>query len=237
MPKFWGYVSNEEYAIGCTSTTVYVYDKEGKELAQLKNIKYGYTIQLSPKKNCFVVKSTGACFGVYSLDTLSLLKTVRYSRVDGSQDDGYCFSIDGNYFYNIERQRKSTNHAISIYDASNFKRIKMFLEEDKQTEPCYIEMDTDGQLYVLGFLRNENGIIDSGFISKMGDTGLEALYTIPVSEYEEYDSLKSLELFGFTDKKKELFSWEYPDVDTSKIENTIFTLAQLWEQYQSANES
>ena len=30
MPKFWGYVSNEEYAIGCTSTTVYVYDKEGK---------------------------------------------------------------------------------------------------------------------------------------------------------------------------------------------------------------
>ena len=235
MPKFWGYVSNEEYAIGCTSTTVYVYDKEGNELAQLKNIEYGQTAKLSPKNNCFVVKSTRAQFGVYSLDTFSLVKRVRYSRVDGGQDDGYCFSIDGNYFYNIERQKRSTNHVISIYDASNFKRIKMFLEEDRQTEPCYIEMDTDGQLYVLGFLRGENGIIESGFISKMEDTGLEALYTIPVSEYEKYTSIKSLELFGFTDKKKELFAWEYSDIDTSKIKSTIFTLAQLWEKYQSAN--
>lgn len=33
-----------------------------------------------------------------------------------------------------------------------------------------------------GFLHNENSIIDSGFISKMG---LEALYTIPVSKYKK----------------------------------------------------
>lgn len=35
MPKFWGYVSDEEYAAGCAGSTVYVYDKEGKKLLKL----------------------------------------------------------------------------------------------------------------------------------------------------------------------------------------------------------
>ena len=74
MRKFWCYISNGIYSVGCTGQTVYVYDKEGKELAKFKDIKYGYKAVFSPTQNIFIVKSTGAYFAVYSLDTMSLIK-------------------------------------------------------------------------------------------------------------------------------------------------------------------
>ena len=31
MPQFWSYIGNDQFNIGCTGQTVYVYDKAGKE--------------------------------------------------------------------------------------------------------------------------------------------------------------------------------------------------------------
>ncbi|MCI9319696.1 MAG: hypothetical protein HFH05_06405 [Lachnospiraceae bacterium] len=231
MRKFWGYISNEEYAVGCTGQTVFVYDREGKELAKFKDIKYGCMAMFSPDGKLFVVKSTGAYFGVYLLDTLRLIYKVKFSDVDGSQDDGYCFSADGKYFYNIERQKKSFNGAISVYTTSDFKRAAMFLDEDKYTEPSWIETGTDGWIYVLGFLRGEDGVICDGFISRFGDNGIEKLCVIPIAEYEYYRSFKKMESYGFTDKAKEMFLLKYTDADMGGIENTPLPLENLWRKY------
>ena len=92
MKKFWGYISNEKFSVGCTERTVYLYDAAGKELARFEDIKYGCKAVFYPNGDIFVVKSTGAYFAVYSAENAALIKTVKFSNVDGSQDDGFCFS-------------------------------------------------------------------------------------------------------------------------------------------------
>lgn len=233
MRKFWCYVSNETYSVGCTGQTVYVYDKEGKELAKFKDIKYGYKAVFSPTQNIFIVKSTGAYFAVYSLDTMSLIKKVKYSNIDASQDDGYCFSKDGTYFYNIERQKSSTNSAISIYDTSTFERVNIFLEDNQKIEPSYIEYDEHGQIYVFGFLRGDTGVISDGFVSKCNENGLEDVLTISKEDYEYYHNFKSLEIKGFTEKAKEWSGFKYKNVDMTGMENMKFPLSELWKKYKN----
>lgn len=204
MRKFWGYKSNGNFSAGCTGQTVYLYDGEGREIAKFKDIKYGYNPVFSPKGNILIVKSTGAYFWVYSLETLSLIKKVKFSNVDESQDDGYCFSADGRYFCNCERQGDSINSAISVYDTSDFERKAMFLDKDKRTEPKYIETDEgSGKMFVLGFLRGNDGVIREGFVSRFTDKGLDGIRVIPREEYDFYDNFKHLELSGFTEKAKE----------------------------------
>ncbi len=231
MRKFWCYISNGTYSTGCSGQTVYVYDSEGKELAKFKDIKHGYVAVFHPTKNIIVVKSTGAYFAVYSLDTMSLIKKVKYSNVDGSQDDGYCFSLDGDYFYNIERQNSSTNHVISIYETSNFERVKVFLEDNEKIEPSQIEYDDNGQMYVLGFLRGDNGVISDGFISKFSENGMEELCVIPQDEYEFYEDFKDLERKGFTEEAKKWSGFKYDNVDMTGIEEWNYPLSELWEKY------
>ena len=58
MKKFWGYVSNNEFSVGCTGQTVFLYDMDGNELGKFKDIIYGYTPMISPDGTLFVVKST-----------------------------------------------------------------------------------------------------------------------------------------------------------------------------------
>ncbi len=204
MRKFWGYISNEEYAVGCTGQTVFVYDREGKELAKFKDIKYGCMAMFSPDGKLFVVKSTGAYFGVYLLDTLRLIYKVKFSDVDGSQDDGYCFSADGKYFYNIERQKKSFNGAISVYTTSDFKRAAMFLDEDKYTEPSWIETGTDVEGKASG--------IETELVKMLGSWGkIPVTYAGGVGSFRDLDILytegqnrlhvtigSALDLFGGT---------------------------------------
>lgn len=38
MPQFWSCIGNDQFNIGCTGQTVYVYDKAGKELARFKEL-------------------------------------------------------------------------------------------------------------------------------------------------------------------------------------------------------
>lgn len=231
MKKFLSYVSNGKYSVGCTMQAVYVYDSEGKEIAKLKDIKYGYRAVLSPSSDIFIVKSTGAYFAVYSLETLSLIKTVKFSNVDGSQDDGYCFSPDGKLFYNIERQKKSTNSAISVYDTESFERIKMLLDNDNKTEPTFIEPDERDGLFVFGFLRGDNGVMRCGFVSRLGDNGLEDIREISREDYDFYHNFKNLEIKGFTDKAKENSGFNYLKVDMTGMENKKYPLSLLWEKY------
>lgn len=168
MPRFWSYIKNQNYAIGCTGQTVYVYEKEGQELAKFKDIKYGYKPMFCPRKNIFIVKSTAGMLAVYSLDRLELIKKFRFSNVDGAQDDGLCFSEDGNFFYNIERHIDSLHTRISIYDTENFQLINQLFTDENAPKLSYIEYDKDRlTYYVLGSSRMRNSTMPNYFIAEL----------------------------------------------------------------------
>lgn len=99
MKKYWAYISNGQYSVGTTGQSVFLLDKDGKKLNCFKDIIYAYTPMFSPNGKIFVVKSTDGRLAVYSLITYSLIKKFRYSKVDGAQDDGFCFSPRRQLFY------------------------------------------------------------------------------------------------------------------------------------------
>lgn len=80
MAKFWSYISNGTYSVGCTGGSVYVYDKNGAELAKFKDMPYAYWPCFSPKGDIFVVKSTAGRLAVYSLDSQSLIKKIPFFK-------------------------------------------------------------------------------------------------------------------------------------------------------------
>lgn len=235
MKKFWSYISNDKYSVGCTGGTVYIYNKEGMEVAKFKDIQYGYNPVISPNGNILIVKSTEGRLAVYSLETMSLIKKFRFSKVDGAQDDGYCFSADGKYFYNVERQGQSTNHAISMYDTTDFKRVRMWLEDDNIIEPSYIEADDDDEIFVLGFIRGEEGVFRCGFVAKLTRTGLESTVEISESVYDYYINFKRLELMGFTEKAKQWSGFKYQGVNMTGMESLKKPLRDLWDNKYNVN--
>ena len=141
MRKFVGYIKNEHFAVGCTGGTVYVYDDNGNEIKKFKGMKYGYTPMFCPKKNIVVVRSTAGIIVVISLDTMQIVKKFRFSEVDYAQDDGWCFSNDGQYLYNCECYKDSFYSRISIYETEEFNCIKRLFTEDSSLKLSEIEFE------------------------------------------------------------------------------------------------
>ena len=232
MAGFWSLIDNEKYRVGCTGQTVYVYDTNGTELAKFKDLTYAYTAAFSPKGDIFVVKTTEGRLAVYSLETLCLIKKFRFSKVDGSQDDNFCFSSDGENFYNIERHMDSCKTALSIYRTKDFSLEKRLFETDNNPVLGTIEYDdmTD-TFYILGFFRNQIGCASKYFVAKLCDDALKDIEDIPQDEYTYYSGYKNLEFMGFTKKAKEWSSLKYEGYDLSDIENIQHSLAELWQYH------
>lgn len=227
MKKFWGCASNGIYTIGCTGQTVCVYDKNGAELAKFKDIKYGYTPMISPDGTLFVVKSTDGRLAVYSLETLTLLRKFRFSKMDGAQDSGFCFSKDGEFFLNIELQSDGLSFAISVYRTEDFSRISQLTLDDNMTLDS-IEYDEESDSYfVLGWSRREPGY---GFAARYEGNALTGITPISEKEYQFYRGYKHLELMGFTEKA---FQWSYMDCCLSDIQDKKYPLAELFHKKSS----
>ena len=213
LPKFESYVSNSVYDIGCSGQTVYVYDKSGTELARFKDLIYAYYAAISPCGDMFVVKSAEGRLAAYSLETLSLIKKFRYSKVNDSQDDGFCFSADGKYFINLERHGDSLHSAITVYDVTDFSVVSEFLlGEDGMVSD--IE-ESDGDFYVLGFWRDNDGIISEGFVGKFRDGKIFDSVNFEKMKFDYYHGLFSWKRKGNTDEE--------------------LTLANLWRLLNSKN--
>jgi len=196
---------------------VYVYDGLGNELERFKDIKYAYVSMFSPNNNVFLVKSTDGNIAVYSLYAMKLLKKFRFSKVAASQDDGFCFSKDGKLFYNIERHINSCNSCLSIYETSSFSRTKqLFLSEP--FELSHIEYDDicDG-LYLIGFMRDETGVYDCGFVASFMGDNLTNITRITRERYDYITGYKRLEIMGFTQKSKKWSSLFYQGYDLEKL--------------------
>ena len=227
MKKFWGYVSNNKFSVGCTGQTVFLYDKDGNELGKFKDIIYGYTPMISPDGTLFVVKSAQGRLAVYSLETLSLIKKFRFSKVDGAQGDGFCFSPDGKFFINIERQKDESHSAISIYDTTDFSLAnQILLGEDMMFDKI------TNSYYVLGYMRDVNRVIAHAFVAEFEDNQIKNITAISEKEFDFYRSYKGLEIMGFTEKA---YEWSYMDCELDKLKSMNHTLANLYKHHNKQN--
>ena len=229
MKKFWGYATNGKFSVGCTGQTVYLYDNDDNEIGKFKDIIYAYTPMISPDGRIFVVKSTDGRLAIYSLETRSLIKKFRFSKVDGAQDDGFCFSPDGKFFINIERQKDDVHSAVSIYNTTDFLLVKQILLNEDMMLDC-IEFDkATNSYYVLGWMRDVNCDSGYGFVAKFEEQQIKNIVAISEDEFDFYRSYKNLELNGFTEKAYEWLL--YIDCELDKLKKSNYTLAQLYMQY------
>lgn len=200
MKKFWGTCNNDKYNVGCNGTSVYIYDKDNKELKVFKDAPYTYRAKFKPNTNILVAKSTAGFLLIYDLDKLKLIKKISTAKI-GSQDDGFAFSKDGKYLYNIERPIYSTKTRLTIYDMEDFNIIKTLFENDKKIVLKNLELDNNDICYLLGFMRDEEGVFDYGFSDKKLEwpSRLKRLETIEITTIiDTYNSLEN--------KPKSIFS-------------------------------
>jgi len=230
MKKFWSYITNEKYAIGCTGGTVYVYDSEGRELVKFKDMRYAYVPLFNPVRNEFVVKSTEGRLAYYSLDELKLIKKFRFSKIDGAQDEGFCFSKDGKYLYNLETHIVSTNTGLTVYDINDFSIVRTFEIEDERLFFTQIQCDNEtGEIYLLGIKRNDLHIADFQnvyFAAKLGEYELEDIVYISEEVYRYYSWCIALEMTGFSEKA---FEWWIDASERNKYKSV--KIKELIEQY------
>ncbi len=226
MRNFVGYTENENFKVGCTGQTTYVYDKDGNELARFKkDILYGYRPMFQPNSNIVVVKSTMGRIAIYNLDTLSLVKKFRFTPLDGGQDESMCFSKDGKLFYNIE-SHIGCRTRLTIYDADTFEPTKRLFENDEKQMLIHIECDREnGQIYLLGYMRDDEGIYHQPFVAQLENDEIINKTNISHNEYKYLNGYKDLESHGFTQEKKEWSSLKYDGCDLTDIEKKNIRLA------------
>ena len=228
MKRFWGYVTCNAFSAGCTGGTVYVFDKTQAEIARFKDIPYGYKPMFSPGGKILVVKSTAGLMAVYSMESLSLLRKFRFSKVDHAQDDGFCFSPDGKHFLSIERHGDDLHTAVSVYDTDGFSLVRRIVPPVSM-KLDHIEYDEEAKTYyVLGFLRDANRMMDKGFIATFDGWNVENIVTITRSEHFFYHFYKDLEMLGFTQKA---YDWSYLDMGLEELKSLGYSLAQLHQQH------
>jgi WD40 repeat protein len=226
MRKFWSYITNGEYSVGCTGQTVYLYDSNGNEIGKFKDIIYAYDPMFSPNGKIFIVKSAEGRLAVYSLESFSLVKKFRFSKVDCSQDDGFCFSPDGRYFINLERQVDDLHSAISVYNTEDFSRVSQLLL-DENMMVSHIEL-VNGEYYVLGFMRGTNGVLSDCFVGKFENNEIKDTLFISEQEHEFYNDYLDLKLMGFTEKA---YEWSRFEISLDKLRSADHSLAKLWKYY------
>ncbi len=227
MRNFVGFTSNGEYSVGCTGQTVYLYDKDGKELAKFKDLRYAYSPMISPDGKIFVVKSTEGRLAVYSLVSYTLIKKFRFSKVNGSQDDNFCFSPDCTEFYNIERHIDSCKTALSVYDTSDFSLKKRVLYSDYNVVLTAIEYNCEeNRVFLLGYMREpQSGVAYKFFVGELVKDSLQNIVYISEKEYGFYLDCKKFEIYSSA--VTDLYTFD----EIEKIRKAKHSLANLWKYY------
>lgn len=206
VKKFWGFYSNGTYQVGCQEHTMYLYDAAGRELARFKDLRYAPRGAFQPGTNRFLLRSTKGRIAVYDCDERKLLKKFDFSTVDFAQDDGFCFSPDGKFFYNIERFPVDTETRLRIYEMENFTPVQEL--GDKNLSEIFYDESRD-RVQLLYFTRGADGCFDQGYAGTLEGEKLAMLRKLSWEEYEFLRSWLSLRNCGFTEKAMEWSSLHY----------------------------
>ncbi|WP_373154769.1 YncE family protein [Clostridium sp. AUH-JLR23] len=216
MKKFWGICNNDKYTVGCNGASIYIYDNNGKQLQVFKDAPYTYRAKFKPHTHILAAKSTAGFLLIYDLDELKLLNKIKTAQI-GSQDDGFVFSNDGNYLYNIERSVYFTNTRLSIYNMKDYSVIKKLFENDEKIVLKNLEFDQNNTCYLLGFMRDDVGVFDYGFIAKLVSNNLKDIKILDKDKYEYLSAFKNWEDHGFSNKALE---WSSKLKNIEAIEKT-----------------
>ena len=137
---------------------------------------------------------------MYSLERLKLIKKFRFSKVDGAQDDNFCFSPDGKEFYNIERHVDSLKTALSIYETDNFMLKRRLLDTDHNLVLTQIEWDTqENTIYLSGFFRDKKaGFVSEHFIGQLIEDELRNIRYESQHGFMMREMSQALNLFDFS---------------------------------------
>ena len=207
MKHFWGYYDNGTFCVGCNGSTVYIYDQNNTELTRFKDMPNAYRAAFMPGKNIIAVKSTAGYLGFYDLDVLRLIKKITVTTI-GAQDEGFSFSPDGKFFYNIEKPLTSTSTELSIYETENFTKVKKLFSGNRLMFIDNIEFESDPETcFIIGFMRNsDSGIYDHGFVGILDEKN-ECIFQphdLTLMAYRLTSAYKSWEQSGFTERAAQL---------------------------------
>lgn len=202
MKKYQGYAQNEKFKVGLNGKTVYIFDNDENELARFQDAPYMYRGKFIPNTNTLVVKSTAGWLLFYDLDNLVLIKKIRFSNI-GSQDESFAITQDGKYLYNIEAPNCSTRTQLTKYDLRTLKPLITSFHNSETIFLKYIEISNEA-IFLFGFMRDDKGIKDYGFISQYKEIGEKCILRegkrIADAVYEKISQYKGCEDFGFTQK-------------------------------------
>ena len=220
MRKFWGFYDNGKYKVGCNGQTMYLYDADNHELAKFRDIPYAYRGAFKPGSHIFVLRSTEGRIAVYDCEEKRLLRKFRFSNVDYSQDDGYCFSPDGAYFLNIERIESSLRTRLSIYETETFTPVERLFENDSALALSNIEYNAVENRYnILYFVRDSLGVYQQGYIGMLEAGKIVNEKPIHEKIYRFLNSYQSLRDSNFTDKAMEWSGLHYAGYTNEDILN------------------
>lgn len=190
-PKFHSFIRKDRYAVGCTGQTVVIY-KDETEIARFKDLIYAYNAAFSPKGDMFAVKSTAGSLAFYGVEPPRLIGKFRFSKIDGAQDEGFCFSPDGEFFYNIECHKDSTVTALSVYRTGDLSLDRRLFDGDDRLCLCEIEYDAEkGDFVLLGFYRGVSGEEYRGdpdneyLLMRFSGSGITGTTALPPERFDE----------------------------------------------------
>ena len=205
MKKYQGYAQNEKFKVGLNGKTIYVFDNDENELARFQDAPYMYRGKFIPNTNTLVVKSTAGWLLFYDLDSLALIQKIRFSNI-GSQDGNFAITQDGKYLYNIEAPNYSIRTQLTKYDLRTLKPVITSFHNSETIFLEYVEISNEA-IFLFGFMRNDKGIKDYGFISQYKEIGEKCILRdgkrIADVVYEKISQYKGCEDFGFTKKSLE----------------------------------
>lgn len=205
MKKYQGYAQNEKFKVGLNGKTVYIFDNDENELARFQDAPYMYRGKFIPNTNTLVVKSTAGWLLFYDLDSLALIQKIRFSNI-GSQTKNFAITQDGKYLYNIEAPNYSTRTQLTKYDLGTLKPVITSFHNSETIFLEYIEISNE-TIFLFGFMRNDKGIKDYGFIGQYKEIGEKCILRegkrIADVVYEKISQYKGCEDFGFTQKSLE----------------------------------
>ncbi len=228
MRTFETYITNGEYRVGCTGQTVYLFGRDGAELAKFSDLKYAYHAVFSPNGKVFAVRSNEGRLAIYDLAERRLVRKFRYATgEDGEQpqDANGCFSPDGERFF-VPLYRADLCSSLLVYRTSDFSLEKRLFDDGSMVLDC-IEYDAETETCcLLGFFRDPSHEGNACFVGRLDGDSLADAVPLSEREYDFYRQYKEFEATGFTTTSACMTPAEAERLKAGK-----HTLARLWRHH------